>query len=161
MDLDGTLISSYMDTLAKKYDTWHVLPRRRTKLNELRMRGDSIAIITNQGGVAHGFVTEQACWNKLEHAIAALELTYNGVADEPPPPQVYVCMYDVRGRAPYNDQVQAVRRKPSGAMLREAMHDYRQAARLGVLYVGDRPEDRAAAADAGVAFQWAHVFFGA
>ncbi len=119
-----------------------------------RARGDSIAIITYQGGVALGFITEQACWNKLEQVVAALGLTYDGVTDEPTPPQLYVCMYDVRGKAPYNDPIQAARRKPSGTMLREAMHDYRHAARTGVLYVGDRPEDRAAAADAGVTFQF-------
>jgi histidinol phosphatase-like enzyme len=79
----------------------------------------------------------------------------------PPPPQVYVYMYDVRGKPPYNDPIQAARRKPSGVILREAMHDYREAARHGVLYVGDRPEDRATAVNAGVTFQWAHIFFGA
>ncbi len=90
-DLDGTLISSYMDTPAKQYDTWHVLPRRRAELNELRRRGDAIAIITNQGGVAHGFISEQACWNKLAQAVAALGLTYDGVPDEAHPP--HICVY--------------------------------------------------------------------
>lgn len=46
-------------------------------------------------------------------------------------------------------------------MIREAMAEHPGAAALGVLMVGDREEDQQAAQDAGVAFQWAHIFFGA
>jgi phosphoglycolate phosphatase-like HAD superfamily hydrolase len=44
-------------------------------------------------------------------------------------------------------------------MIREAIADHPEASAQGVLMVGDRPEDEAAAADAGVPFQWAHAFF--
>jgi len=50
------------------------------------------------------------------------------------------------------------RRKPSGAMIREAMARYVYSA-SETLYVGDRPEDEAAARNAGVGFQWADDFF--
>ena len=44
-------------------------------------------------------------------------------------------------------------------MLQEAIKAHPHAARLGVLFVGDRPEDEQAAANAGVSFQWADDFF--
>ncbi len=50
------------------------------------------------------------------------------------------------------------RRKPQGGMLRELA----EAAGIPlarVLYIGDRPEDKQAAADAGVRFVWAGDFF--
>ena len=47
-DLDGTLISSYMDNPDKNYDTWEVLPGRKAMLNRLLMRGDTMCVITNQ-----------------------------------------------------------------------------------------------------------------
>lgn len=151
-DMDGTLISSYMDAPGRDYDAWEVLPGRRERLERLDQLGDTIAVVTNQGGVAFGHVTEQQAWTKAYNAVLAVGLRPDYV-------RVYACMHDVRGRPPYNDPVSAARRKPSGAMLREAMADYPAAAALGVLFVGDRPEDVAAAQDAGVSFQWAHIFF--
>lgn len=151
-DLDSTLISGYMDSPDKDFNTWHVLPGRRERLASLLDQGDKIAIITNQGGVAFGFVDEQTAWMKIYEAARQCGL---------PPDMIrtYACFHDTRGKAPYNDPAQAARRKPSGAMIREAMHDYPEAAALGVLMVGDREEDRQAAKDAGVSFQWSHIFF--
>lgn len=163
-DLDGTLISGYMDNPNKEYDIWEPLPGRWAMLNKLRMQGHSIAIITNQGGVAFGFVTEDQCWNKIDAVLRRFQLLPVRSSGDPIPPVVYACLHDERGKAPYNDPVEASRRKPSGQMIREAMEDYGlwpddPVDRLHVLFVGDRPEDESAAKDAGVAFQWAHVFF--
>ena len=72
---------------------------------------------------------------------------------------VAVCFSDVRSKNPrYNQPADAGRRKPCGAMLRELMAE----AGLSIdqtMFIGDRPEDEAAAADAGVTFMWAHDFF--
>jgi D-glycero-D-manno-heptose 1,7-bisphosphate phosphatase len=151
-DLDGTLISGYMDNPDKDYDVWEVLPGRVEKLARLINQGDKIAIVTNQGGVAFGFVDEQHARLKIYEAARQCGLPPDAIRS-------YACFHDERGQEPYNDPRQAARRKPSGAMLREAMADYSDAAALGVLMVGDRPEDEAASADAGVPFQWAHIFF--
>lgn len=152
-DLDGTLISGYMDNPDKDYNRWEVLPGRREKLSKIQAHGDRIAIVTNQGGVAFGFVDEQTAWNKIYAAALACGLPPDTIS-------TYACFDDVRGKAPWNDPVRAQRRKPSGDMLREAMINYHEDAAFGVLMVGDREEDLQAARDAGVAFQWAHVFFG-
>lgn len=158
-DMDDTLISGYMGNADRDYDEWMVLPGRKAALNRLLMRGDTICIVTNQGGVAFGHVTEEQADRKIEKVLRSLGLFNPRWDGSPRPPQVYACYSDVRGRAPWNSEEDAARRKPSGAMIREAMSDYPQAAALGVLMVGDRPEDEAAAQDAGVPFQWAYVFF--
>lgn len=159
-DLDNTLISGYMDNPDKNYDAWKVLPGRRTRLNQLLMQGHKVAIITNQGGVAFGLVSERACDAKLNQAVRALGLSNPRSGGDAPDPLIYCSIHHPNGKPPYNDPVLAARRKPSGAMIREAMQDYPQAAARGVLMVGDRPEDEAAANDAGVPFQWSHEFFG-
>jgi D-glycero-D-manno-heptose 1,7-bisphosphate phosphatase len=156
-DLDGTLISSYMDAPGRNYDDWHVLPGRVERLAELRARGNKIAIVTNQGSVAFGYVDEQHAWSKIYQAVLQCGLY-------PDETRTYACFHDVRGKPPYNDRHQAARRKPSGQMIREAMADHGLAAndpqdRLQVLFVGDREEDQGAAQRAGVSFQWAHIFF--
>lgn len=156
-DLDGTLISSYMDAPGRKYDNWHVLPGRVERLAELRARGDTIAIVTNQGAVAFGYVDEQHAWFKIHEAARQCGLY-------PDETRTYACFHDVRGKPPYNDRHQAARRKPSGQMIREAMADHGLSAdnpqeRLQVLFVGDRGEDQEAARRAGVRFQWTRDFF--
>lgn len=157
--LDGTLISGYMDTPDKNYHNWDVLPGRREKLAALQEAGHTVRIITNQGGVAFGFISEADMWQKLGGALIHLGLNPVRRHEDWGRELAYVCFHDVRGIPPYNDPDEAKRRKPSGAMIREAMRDYPDAAASGVLYVGDRQEDHDAARDAGVSFQWAHVFF--
>lgn len=158
-DLDGTLITSYMDTPHKDYDNWGRLPRRYAILNKLRMQGHSIAIITNQGGAAFGFVTAAQVDAKLQQALRVLGLASVRSDGSAKPPAVYCALHDERGKPPFNDPTEAARRKPSPAMILEALDDYPNAAAQGVLYVGDRPEDEQAAKAAGVPFQWAASFF--
>lgn len=145
-DLDGTLISSYMDNPGKDYHTWSVLPGRVEMLRQLHSAGHTIAIISNQGGVAFGMVSEADWQQKID-----------AVASQFPIDAVFVCFADVRSRDPrYSDPAQVARRKPSGAMLKEAIEFF---GANDVIYVGDRPEDEQAASDAGVPFVWSQEFF--
>ena len=170
-DLDGTLITSYMDAADRNYHVWEVLPGRRERIEALVTAGNWVGIITNQAGVAHGHIAERDVRTKLHQVAAALALdgadAFDGVtihdggvahmtgSGELP---VWVCYDDTRGRD-LRYRLDLGRRKPSGAMIREAMSEWAQQAAQGVLYVGDREEDLAAAKDAGVPFQWAHIFF--
>jgi D-glycero-D-manno-heptose 1,7-bisphosphate phosphatase len=148
-DLDGTLIRAYLAKPRIPYDEIQVLPGRREKLAFLTGQGVDIAIATNQGGVAFGYVSEEQAHAKIQRAIAAL-----GLPDDTP---YAVCFADARSPDPrYNDPSDVARRKPSGAMIRELADGV---AFDQVLFVGDRPEDEQAAADAGVAFEWADDFF--
>ena len=152
-DLDGTLISSYLDEPDQAYDRWHVLPGRRERLAELFATGHTIGIVTNQGGVALGYVSEEQALAKIAQALDALGL--------PPDTTVAVCLGHAESQDPrYNAPEVVARRKPSGIMIREIIAAHPTAAASGVIYVGDRPEDRAAANNASVPFIHAEQYFG-
>lgn len=152
-DLDGTLITGYMDRPDRDFTQWAVLPSRRERLEELRFAGHHVGIVTNQAGVAFGHVVEADVSVKLLAVLTALNL--------PLSTPIRVCYAHPSATiAHYREPAQVARRKPSGAMIREMVALYREQAAQGVLYIGDRPEDEAAARDAGVTFAWARDFFG-
>jgi D-glycero-D-manno-heptose 1,7-bisphosphate phosphatase len=169
-DLDGTLIRSYMDRPDKDFHAVELLPGVAEKWATLREQtGNNLAIITNQAGVAFGYVSEGDVQRKLCAVGAALGYGWIELHDGSDEPQtldtnarhasgvlrIYVCYGDIRSKdARYQD---ASRRKPSGTMIREAarIEGYTNY----ILMVGDRPEDEQAARAAGVAFAWAKDFF--
>lgn len=149
-DLDDTLIEGYVKQ--HPYSRVEVLPGRIERIATLRADGHIIGIITNQGGIAFGYNTEDDARTKFGQALKKLGL----LADT----QIAVCYSDSRSKdGRYNTPADVARRKPSGAMIRELTAANSEQATQGVLFVGDRPEDEAAATDAGVPFQWAHEFF--
>lgn len=165
-DLDGTLISSYMDSPDRDYHTWQPLPGRAAKLAHLS-RFAEVAIVSNQASVAFGYIGEQDVVRKLGRVAMTLSYgsmrLFDGSADPrivghaAPMLDIFVCYNDARSSdARYQD---SSRRKPSGAMIREAIAQHAGLAEDGVLFVGDREEDQAAAKDAGVPFMWADAFF--
>lgn len=167
-DLDGTLISPYMDNPDRDFNTWHVLPDRKEKLAALRNDHVEIAIATNQAGVGLGFVTEQHARNKFKQAMADLGIVHCNwlLYDQAPASgsyvnigvvSVHVCYNHVNAPAPYDNPD---RRKPQPAMLLEAMHMH-NVQPDNTIMVGDSAEDRAAAERAGISFIWADDYFGA
>jgi D-glycero-D-manno-heptose 1,7-bisphosphate phosphatase len=151
-DLDDTLITGYMNSPSRNFWGWAPLRQRRERLAELCAEGHEVGIVTNQAGVAFGHVTEADVSEKLTAVLVALDL--------PLSTPVRVCYaHPTAIVLRYREPVQVARRKPSGAMIREVMRLLPEQAAQGVVYVGDRPEDEAAAADAGVAFAWAREFF--
>ena len=89
-DLDGTLISAYMDAPGRNYDDWAPLPGVRERLAALQAEGHRVGIATNQAGVAFGYVTEADFRRKLGAVLAALDL--------PPETPVEVCFAHPRAR---------------------------------------------------------------
>lgn len=167
-DMDGTLITSYMDNPDKEYTRWEVLPGRVQRLRRLRDEGHDVGIVTNQAGVAFGHITPSDVYAKLQQVAAALGLgqlfVYSGdsvplqLHNGEPWTCVAVCFAHAAATVPAFATGTA-RRKPSGAMILELLGPCGDYSPDEVLYVGDREEDEAAARDAGVSFQWAHRFF--
>ena len=165
-DLDDTIISGYMNAADKNYNVWELLPGRREIIDKIAdQSGNWIGIVTNQAGVAHRHITESDVRYKLNQV--ATVLGFDGVtiydggvehrtgAGELP---VWVC-YDDKRAKDTRYHLGAGRRKPSGAMIREAIDEWVAPSSRGVLFVGDRLEDEAAAKDADVPFAWAENFF--
>lgn len=160
-DLDDTLIRGYLTEPRQPYDVVELLPGRKAKLDRLLMQGDTCCIVTNQGGVAYGFVTEDQADAKIDLAVRRLGLAPVRSDGDAARRLVFACYHHEKGTVEsWNNPIAARRRKPNPDMLLEAMHEHYEAAALGVLMVGDRPEDEVAARQAGVSFQWAHIFFG-
>jgi D-glycero-D-manno-heptose 1,7-bisphosphate phosphatase len=110
--------------------------------------------ITNQGGVGAGHKSMQQCIKEQQYT---LELF-------PDLREIYFCP-DFEGRKCFRVTHHNVHnhsktkwsghyRKPSAGMLNLAMVRHKHSPQT-TLYVGDRPEDEAAARRAGVQFQWA------
>jgi D-glycero-D-manno-heptose 1,7-bisphosphate phosphatase len=167
-DLDGTLITSYMDRPDKDYHAWEMLPGRIAAIERLQHLGNEIGIVTNQAGVAFGHTTEADFVRKagrvaLALGYACVDIHAGGayglraIGAGAPRLSAYVCYADARARDP-RYQAGAHRRKPSGAMIREALAEAGASADEAI-YIGDMESDLQAAKDAGVRFQWAHIFF--
>jgi D-glycero-D-manno-heptose 1,7-bisphosphate phosphatase len=185
-DLDGTLISSCMDTSDRDFNNWHVLPGRVERLQQLRREGHRMAIASNQAGVAFGFVSERAVLEKLQRVLVALCLVdgsgYHvlgtgraiiGSGDNAIPVfstaraeddrsdawmTIHICYGHLKSRDPRYRGSAVTRRKPGPAMLYEAM-DAHGAAPEQTLFIGDMESDEQAALAASVPYVDANTFF--
>lgn len=153
-DLDGTLISSYMDREDKNFHAWDVLKGRAEVISRLLDTGKCVGIITNQAGIAFGYNTPDDFKKKRSAVINAFRLDRN---DEN---WLINWCYGhpdgtVKGEGPVWD---IKRRKPSGEMLVEAMDTF-QVERSETVFIGDMPSDRVAAMNAGVDYIDVEEFF--
>ena len=155
LDLDGTIRYSVNGDFVNKPEDVALFDDVEEKLWEYRNSGWLIFGITNQGGVAFGFKTPQD--NDAE-----IDATCNAFGKNPFH-GIQSCLHHPGGNQhPYNHR--SLYRKPQIGMLAACEVD---AWENGIivdwdksLFVGDRPEDEECAKNAGIAFQWAHEFFG-
>jgi len=151
-DKDGTLIASLGKRPANTPAEQRPLPNVIEKLAELRAAGHRLALASNQGGVAWGFLTLE----KVEALMLDCAAKVGGL--------------DAYRFSPYDSKAAARRpnspyarenelRKPRPGMLLEIMAELGAAPQETVM-VGDQESDREAAEAAGVQFEWAADFFG-
>jgi D-glycero-D-manno-heptose 1,7-bisphosphate phosphatase len=151
-DKDGTLIASHGKRPANTPAKQQPLPDVAKKLAALRAAGHTLAIASNQGGVAWGFLSEREAQALVRDAAVKV-----GGVD-----LWRCCCYDERAamRNPGNPFARpSPRRKPAPGMLREIM-SAAGFAPTETLMVGDQDSDRLAAEAAGCKFRWAADFFG-
>ena len=146
-DVDGTLVETKSGaTFRKTADDWQWLPGRLAKIAMLHLQGIKLAIASNQGGVAFGYLDPL----EIRHELMVM-------ANEGHISYVEMCFSHPEASRPgYRDE--SPRRKPGPGMLNEII-DASGEAKQDTLMVGDRPEDEQAAQAAGVAFMWANEFF--
>ena len=154
LDLDGTI----REPLSGKQYFQHpqdqkIIPGAEVAIGTYKDNWIIVGI-TNQGGVAAGHKSIQQCITEQQYT---LELF-------PQLREIYFCP-DFEGKKCFRVTRHNVHnhsktkwsghyRKPKAGMLQLAMvrHEH---TRENTIYVGDRPEDEAAARNAGVRFQWA------
>lgn len=141
-DKDGTLIGGASNRPANTPDEQVLLPNVKRIIKRFRDRGDSIAIASNQGGVAWGFISYEQADELLRDCAEKI-----GGVDA-----YEFCPHDDRKNEPCEC------RKPKPGMILKI------AERLGyeideIVFVGDQDTDEQAARAAGVAYVPANIFF--
>lgn len=151
LDKDGTVVKYLGDRPANTPEEQVLLPGVSEKISWLKRQGYKIALASNQGGVAWGFISYAQASALMADAAAKVG------ADA-----YRFCPHDARAiRKPDAVAEYAVAckcRKPEPGMLIELVRQF-EVTPAETLYVGDREEDRDAAERAGVRFVWAHEFF--
>lgn len=147
-DKDGTLALNPDESRpANTLDEAQYFPDVEAKCKQLRDEGHILAVASNQGGVAFGFMSREAAHALVKHAAD----TIGAVA-------YAVCVVHPKGRKA-EARRESEFRKPNGGMIRYLM-DALGFSAADTLYVGDMESDREAAQDAGVKFVDANTFFG-
>lgn len=148
-DVDGTLVTTTSgETFRKRADDWQWLPGRVEHIKQMRAEGVRVAIASNQGGVAFGYMQQSDVLRELSRMVKEAGIAPGGL---------YIC-YTHPKASVQQYKSEDTRRKPGPGMLQDAMRDF-DALPEETLMVGDRPEDEQAAKSAGVAFTWADDFF--
>lgn len=135
-----------MATLLSPIEEQVLLPGVEEKCAELRAEGHVLAVASNQGGVAFGYLTEAEAKNLVRDAATQI-VTPNWMMC-PHHPQGTISEY----------ATDCPNRKPKPGMLRALMNltHFRP---HETIFVGDMESDRQAAEAAGVHFEWASDFF--
>lgn len=152
-DVDGTLVTPKSGaTFRKSADDWEWITGRLEKCQELVKQGVKVAIASNQGGVAFGFLSKEAITKEIVKVMADI----TGIAYYPSP--INICYTHPKAAIEEYKRENDPRRKPGGGMILESMETFNVSPEH-TLMVGDRPEDEEAAKVAGVQFIHADVFF--
>lgn len=155
LDLDGTVRYSKSGDFINKPDDIMLFDGVESKIWEYRNRGYLICAVSNQGGVAYGLKTPQACDDEISRMCSLFERN--------PFHLIKCCYHHEKGKVmPFN--FRSLLRKPDIGMLVLIEVEAFQAGYIidwsRSLFVGDRPEDEQCAQRASIGFQWANDFFG-
>lgn len=146
-DVDGTLVTTKSgDTFRKGADDWQWIPERLERCQELDSQGVKLALATNQGGVAFGYLDPHEIRHELYKTGQAIHAAAVEMCFSHPKATIELWRED------------SPERKPNPGMLLRIIQDAGEDL-SDVLYVGDRDEDEQAAHNAGVTFMWADEFF--
>lgn len=129
---------------------YELLPNVRETLALYDWTKVGVSVVSNQGGVALGFLTEAMARFLLQETLALATGTPVGIK------QVLLC--------PHAPRAGCDCRKPHSKLLVQAETFWHSQGLLHgpgqCVYIGDQPTDQAAAQNAGIDFLWAHEFFG-
>lgn len=149
LDRDGTLNRTVSERPPNDPKEIDLLPGVARTLHQRAAMGWRIVIITNQAGVAFGYLTKDQAWATHQALLDALPI---------PVDASYVCPHHPEGTIP-EYAFPCPNRKPAPGAVLDALRLF-EAEPSQCLFVGDQESDRQAAAAAGVPFVWAREFFG-
>ena len=150
LDADGTIRRSKS---GKKFisgpDDIEIIPGVCETIKKFKDAGYDTCIVSNQGGIAHGFKTIDGVIEEFEKTLELM--TVEGALID----GVIFCPFDEKGKVyPYNTR--SLSRKPGYGMIADIVKDYWTEDVIvdldNSLFVGDRPEDKGCADNAGIKF---------
>jgi D-glycero-D-manno-heptose 1,7-bisphosphate phosphatase len=148
-DKDGTLVTKRGGgdpPIPNHVDEQIPLPGVLEKCRELREAGHTLAIASNQGGVAFGFIEPKQAVSLMEHALRLIGA------------KSYLhCIHHPKGTVD-EYATECSFRKPAPGMITLLMQRLDFKAK-DTIFIGDMDTDRQAAEAAGVRFVWADEFF--
>ena len=148
LDRDGTLNQSCGTGPPNHPGEVKLLPGVSVKLHEYASMGWRIVVITNQGGVAFGYMSQEQAYVTHQALLDALPVAVDAS---------YLCPHHPKGTIP-RYAIPCPNRKPSPGAILDALERF-SAQPQDCLFVGDQDSDREAAIAAGVPFAWASDFF--
>jgi D-glycero-D-manno-heptose 1,7-bisphosphate phosphatase len=147
LDRDGTLNESLGMRPPNHPAEVKLLPGVAPTLHWYASMGWRLIIVTNQGGVAFGYQTEQQAWAVQQRVLDALPVEIEAT---------FLCPHHPDGTL-QRFAISCPNRKPSPGALLEALRRHK-AREADCLFVGDQETDRLAALASGVPFTWAADF---
>jgi histidinol-phosphate phosphatase family protein len=149
LDRDGTLNRSIEGRPPNSPHEVELLPGVEKTLSDYADQGWLVVIVSNQGGVASGYISEAGARAVQQRVIDLLPV---------PVAASYFCPHMLGGRvAEYARD--CPNRKPKPGFILTALEQLSAQAQ-DCLFVGDSSTDRLAAEAARVPFRWADLFFG-
>jgi D-glycero-D-manno-heptose 1,7-bisphosphate phosphatase len=148
LDRDGTLNQRLGSRPPNHPGEIELLPGVTSKLQQSAAKGWRIVIVTNQGGVAFGYMTEALAHSTHQAVLDALPVEVDAS---------YLCPHHPSGTNP-RYAINCPNRKPAAGAILDALERF-GARPQDCLFVGDMETDEQAATAAGVPFVWASDFF--
>jgi D-glycero-D-manno-heptose 1,7-bisphosphate phosphatase len=148
LDRDGTLNRSLGHRPPDVPEEVELLPNVASTLARHAADGWKLVVITNQGGVSQGYLSEAQARAVLQHVVDLLSVPIAATYLCPHMPGAPVAEYDL----------DCPNRKPRPGFILNALERF-GAQPADCLLVGDAVTDRQAAQAAGVPFCWADRFF--
>jgi D-glycero-D-manno-heptose 1,7-bisphosphate phosphatase len=145
-DKDGTIIGGLHGRPANTVEEQRLLPGVAERVAQLHRDGHKLAVCSNQGGVAFGYLSLEQAGELVAHAARLI-----GTKD-------YVfCPHHPGGTDPVHGIACSCRKPQPGMIIQLMLRNGMPAEET--IFIGDRESDRLAARAAGVRFEWAKEFF--
>lgn len=162
LDLDGTVRRSKSGKpFIKGPDDIEIIPGMYERIWKYNDEGWLVIYVTNQGGVAYGFKTEERAIEEVETTLVLLEREDAKQGRFSPCWEYLICPFQEGGKE-QEYSFRSLSRKPGYGMLVIAEQSLVEEGFIpdwdNSLFVGDRPEDEQCAKSAGIPFMWAHDF---
>lgn len=146
-DADGTLRRCNVKNqpCPNRHGEWELIPWAAERLRQIDWATNGFGIVSNQGGIALGYIDKQVAMQMLGQL--AVEL----IGKHPRSGAIRICPHDPKENCRC--------RKPQPKLLRDVADVY-DVPNSRILYVGDLESDKNAAEAAHIPFQWIWEFCG-